>query len=238
MHARVGTVVLLGALLACKQVGGGSEEQEPTERAAGTAEAAPAPAPAVDGVPAPSRADPLPLAVGQWTKHRLTDGKTPPSELTYSIIGEEAGALWIEMVNEAKGRPPMVVQFLIAVPDRWKPESVEIRRVKMKVGSQIQELGGPMMSTLRQQYRHVVSKITIPKLEGMPQETVEVEAGKFNGCYKQRVQEEVFGYKTDVMTWHHPAVPINAVVEMKGVSDGTHMELLAYGTKGAKSHLE
>jgi hypothetical protein len=238
MNARVGMVVLLGALLACKQGGGGGGKEESTTRAADQAKASASAAPAEAGVPAPTKADPLPFAVGQWTKHRLTDGKNPPSELTYSIIEEEAGALWIEAVNEAPGRPPTVIQFLVTVPDRWKPEGVEIRRVKMKVGDRIQELSGPMLSTIRKQYGHIVSKMTMPKLEGLPQETIEVEAGKFRGCYKHRVKEEFLGFKTDVVAWHHPAVPLNAMVEMKGVNDSTHMELLAYGVEGAKSRLK
>jgi hypothetical protein len=230
--------MLLGTLLACKQGGGADEKKDEAERTVSPAKASATAVKVDDGIPAPTKADPLPFAVGQWTKHRLTDNQGTTSEITYSIIGEEAGALWIEMFNEGRGRPETVVQFLIAVPDRWKPDTVDIRRVKMKVGGRVQELSGPMMATIRKQYGHVVSQMTVPKLDGMPQETVKVQAGKFRGCYKHRVQQELFGIKVDVTSWHHPAVPLNAMVEMKGVSDATHMELVAYGTSGAKSRLK
>ena len=57
-------------------------------------------APGAQTFPAPAVFAPRPMAVGQWTMHKMLDDKGQPSFMTYKIVGEEAGAFWIEVVRE------------------------------------------------------------------------------------------------------------------------------------------
>ena len=51
-------------------------------------------------VPAPPGFDPMPLATGQWVQYKMIDDKGRPSFLTYKVLGEQAGAYWIETLHE------------------------------------------------------------------------------------------------------------------------------------------
>src|SRR5204862_6393145 len=52
------------------------------------------------GAPAPGSFAPMAFAVGQWTQYKMTNDKDEPSFLTYKIIGQDWGAVWLEMVHD------------------------------------------------------------------------------------------------------------------------------------------
>ena len=238
MSWRVALGVVVIVLLGCKQFatdGSTAKSSTPQSSAARAGTETPA---ARDGVPAPTSATFMPHAVGQWIKHRLTDAQGHTSELTYSILSKEGNAFWVEMDNVAPGRKDTVFQFLLEIPDLQKPETLKIHRVKMKMNGRVQELSGPMLSMIQQQYGAVVRQLAIPKIDTNAQATVQVPAGKFHGCYKQEGRTSVMGIEVDSVTYFHPSVPINAVVRMTSRRDKTEMVLLAYGTTGAQSRLE
>jgi len=85
-------------------------------------------------VPRPTSFEPMPLAPGQWTQYKMIDDKGHPSFLTQKIVGEEAGAHWIETLHESyTGRTSQ--RMLVAFGNRMDPGQVQIRAVKMKDSS-------------------------------------------------------------------------------------------------------
>ena len=51
--------------------------------------------------PAPSVFVPRPLAIGQWTQHRLTNAKGELSFVTYKVVDRPSDAYWIEVADES-----------------------------------------------------------------------------------------------------------------------------------------
>src|SRR6185369_469782 len=47
---------------------------------------------------APVSFEPMPIAVGRWTEHKLTDQDGQPAFMTYKVVGQENDAFWLEMV--------------------------------------------------------------------------------------------------------------------------------------------
>lgn len=61
----------------------------------------------------PAEAGPLPLRAGQWVQYRVVDEQGRPSLVTHKIVGEQSGALWIEVVTDSyAGRE--IVKMLVA----------------------------------------------------------------------------------------------------------------------------
>jgi hypothetical protein len=185
--------------------------------------------------PAPSGFVPMPIAVGQWTQHKMVnDGQ--PSFMTYKIVGEEGGAFWVEMVSETySGRN--IQKMLIAFGNRTDPSQVEIRAVKTKdAKGRVNEQPKEMMPLLQSLYKKAASSIVI-NWQGMPQEEAVAPAGRFAGCFHGR-SEAQFGPWSMVSTaWSHPAVPISGLVRSQGVDKPYSMELVAFGLTGAQSEL-
>jgi hypothetical protein len=83
------------------------------------------PAPAGDTI------ESLPLVVGQWAQYKMTLHDGQSKFLTQKIVGEEAGALLVEIVHDSyQGRT--VEQLLVAVGNQRDPEKVKLRAVKIK----------------------------------------------------------------------------------------------------------
>src|SRR5215831_2410192 len=76
--------------------------------------------------PPPSGFEPMPLAVGQWTKHKVIDQNGRPSLMTYKVIGQEGDAWWLETVMEGySGRH--VMKMLASLGNRKDPSTVDLR---------------------------------------------------------------------------------------------------------------
>lgn len=192
--------------------------------------------PGAASVPAPSAAVPMPLAPGQWTQHKMTDDKGQPSFLTYKIVGEEAGALWVEVVNETyTGR--MVQKLLVAFGSRTDPAQIEVRAMKTRdQKGNVNELPREMMPMMQSMYRGVVATMII-NWQGLPQEAAAVPAGQFASCYKARADVQWGPFRSVSDSWAHPAVPISGVVRSVGVDKPFTMELVAFGLSGATSEM-
>ncbi len=82
-------------------------------------------------VPASDAVESIAPAVGQWAEYKLTQTNGQPKFLSQKIVGEEGGALLVEIVHETyQGR--RVEQLLVAVGDTRDPKKVELRAVKIK----------------------------------------------------------------------------------------------------------
>jgi hypothetical protein len=192
-------------------------------------------APADRDVPAPTAAEPMPLAVGQWIQLHQIDDKGQPSLSTYKITGAEADALWLE-VEQDTYYGKSAIRMLVAFGDRTDPTAFDVRRVitRDKNGN-TNEMPSGMLGLTKSVYEPILETLTI-RWEGMPQEDAQVTAGRFAGCYHGRSTVAVAGHSTSSDVWWHPEVPINGVVKTVGVSDpGTSSQLVDFGTTGATS---
>jgi hypothetical protein len=185
-------------------------------------------------VPAPTVFVPMALVPGQWTRHKMVDDKGQPSFLTYKVLGEEAGALLLETVNESYSGQTMQ-QMLVAFGNRTDPGQIEIRAIKMKdANGRVTEVPAPAIAMMQSLYRRAVAMLVV-NWQGQPQETAAVPAGQFAGCYRTRTDAQWAGFHSVSDSWSHPAVPISGIVKSQGVDKPFTMELTAYGLTGATS---
>lgn len=179
---------------------------------------------------------PRPMAVGQWTQMKIVGDKGEPSLSTYKIVGQDADAHWIEVVNETyMGKT--VIKMLIAFGDRSNPSTVDIRMVRMKdKNGQVTDFQGPLLSLMRSSWQNTINTLTV-SWQGLAQEDATVIAGTFNGCYKARTDASFGPFRSASISWSHPAVPINGLVKSQGVDNPHTMELVAFGETGAVSEI-
>jgi hypothetical protein len=185
--------------------------------------------------PAPSGFVPMPLAVGQWTQHKMVnDGQ--PSFMTYKVVGQEGDAFWVETVNESYSGKS-IQKMLIAFGSRTDPTQVEIRAVKMKDHKgNVTEQPREMMPLLQSLYKKVATSLVI-SWQGMPQEEAVSPAGRFAGCYRGRTEATFGPWTMTTDGWSHTSVPISGLVKSQGVDKPFTMELVAFGLTGAQSEL-
>jgi hypothetical protein len=182
--------------------------------------------------PAPAVFEPMPLAVGQWSEYKLVDDKGQPSFLTYKIVGQEADAVWLEVVNDRyTGRTTQ--KMLVAFVDRMDPAQIQIRAVKTRdARGNVTELPPAMLSLFQSAYQGIVSSLVI-HWQGLPQESISVPAGRFDGCFRARTVAQWGPWKSTADSWSHPAVPLSGAVRSQGVDRQFTMELTAFGLSGA-----
>lgn len=192
--------------------------------------------PSGQAFPMPLSLTPKPIVVGQWTQHKLVNEKGQPSLLTYKIVGEEAGAYWVEVANESYyGKT--VNKILLAVGDRMNPSTMEVRAVKMKdKQGKVTELQGPMIQLMKSMYQSSVNMLAVSWV-GLPHESVNVVAGSFGGCFKAVTDASWGIWRSSATTWMHPTVPISGLVKSVGISQPTTMELVGFGDSGATSEI-
>ncbi|MEM9187690.1 MAG: hypothetical protein AAGF12_00840 [Myxococcota bacterium] len=181
-----------------------------------------------------STTEPLPMAVGQWSKHRfITADGNEDGELSYKIVGEQDGAHWIEI--EMTGPATIGFRLLLAFEDRSRADSAEVREVIVRMpNGQLQRFGGAMLTTMRGQYREWTRGLRMNWEDDAPRETVEVPAGRFEGCFKRESDGEFGPLDRGGTTWSHTAVPLTGLIKMEA-TDGARIELVEFGLEGAES---
>jgi hypothetical protein len=182
--------------------------------------------------PTPTTFEPMPLAVGQWSQYKLIDDKGQPSFLTHKVIGQEADAFWLEILNERyTGR--MEQKMLVAFGNRMDPTQVQIRAIVTKdAQGRVNEVPPAMISLLQSSYQGIVSSMVI-RWQGLPQESASVPAGRFDGCFRARTEAQWGPWKSTADSWSHSAVPLSGTVRSQGVDRPFTMELTAFGLSGA-----
>jgi hypothetical protein len=184
--------------------------------------------------PSPTGFAPLPFQTGQWITDKLVDENGRPSLLTYKVIGEDAGAFWLETSTESySGRTMM--KMLLAVSNRMDPNSIDIRTVAIKdANGHVTNFDGPMLALMRGSLKGVLSTLVV-SWQGLPQEDATVPAGTFTGCFKTRTDASWGPWHSSSTAWSHPAVPLNGLVKSQGIDRPTTIELIAFGLSGAVS---
>lgn len=185
--------------------------------------------------PAPEAIESMAPAVGQWAQYKMTLPNGEAKFLMQKIVGEEGGALLVEIVHDAyQGRS--VEQLLVAVGDRRDPKKVELRAVKVKdEKGRLTMLSRTDLWVARNRMGPVsiywddaMDVSLVISWRGKPQASTAVVAGRFEGCYHTRAPMGE--------AWSHPSVPLGGLVR-KQDKQGFASELVAYGTSGAQSDL-
>lgn len=185
---------------------------------------------------APVSFAPMPIAVGQWTEHKMTDQDGQPAFMTYKVVGQENDAFWIEMAQDHY-TGHTVTKMLVSLGDRRTPQSIVVRAMKMKdKNGRITEFQPEMLSFMSSMFQSAVGMLVI-SWQGQPQEDATVPAGVFPGCYKARTDAAWGPWSTASMSWSHPEVPLSGMVRSVGIDKPTTMELVAFGPGGATSEL-
>jgi hypothetical protein len=184
----------------------------------------------------PAVAAPKPLQVGQWTLHKLVNEKGEPSLTTYKIVGEDGGAYWVEVADESyMGKK--VTKMLVSFGDRANPSTMEIRSIRLKDrDGKISEIEGPMIESMRALWQSAAGLLAV-SWQGLPQESMDVIAGNFAGCFKARTQAGWGPLHSASTVWSHPMVPIIGLVKSTGLDRPTTMELIGFGDSGATSEI-
>ncbi len=242
-HSAPALVLLLSALLACKslkeKVSGAAPatSEAPASAASAVGSANPgSEAPAGGGMAAPTSPLPRPLKTGQYVRYKVVqDGKA--SEMSYSVLGEEADAHWIQFVTAPKGRR-VVIQLLLHIGDRNHPKSAKLLAVKMKMGSMVREFRGAMLARLKNEVSGAMAELTVPGLQGLEQEDVTVPAGTFKSSYKRESTVTLYGFHDRSRQWLHTGLPLLTLVKAESQNKDHTMELVEYGETGAKNELE
>jgi hypothetical protein len=180
----------------------------------------------------PKGSDRLPLAVGQWSKHRVSG--THGGEMIYALTGKQGGALWMDF-RRTGGPQNISFRALIDFGDLRSPDKVDIKRAEMTMGGRKQVLSGAMLNMVKKQLQKWLSSMKLPKLEGA-QEDVTVPAGTFRQSFKAEEKVAAFGMTTEHTIWRHPAVPLTTMVKMQ-TKDGQLFELVDYGMSGARAQI-
>lgn len=178
------------------------------------------------------------FSVGQWTKYRVDLGDGQLTDLSYKIVGEEAGAHWLEIVRGPAGAGT-VIQLLVKVPNRNDPNSLEIQAAKIRMPSgHVREIRGKMLEPTAEGYKRSLADIFLPALGEAPQEDVTVAAGTFRGCFKTTQKAETKQGAQSYNVWVHPAVPISGLVRSEPVGARGKTDLVGYGSSGAVSEIK
>jgi hypothetical protein len=185
---------------------------------------------------APAAPEPMPLSVGQWSRYKLVDNEGHPGFISYSVVGEQAGAYWIEMLHESY-TSRQVTLMLVDFGDRRDPSTVDVKEMKQKLDDDsVTELPSSMLGLMKPMWGPFVDALIVDWRE-KPQEAAEAPAGAFDGCYRVQATIAFAGKSWTSESWSHPAVPINGAVKTRGVDNPSAMDLIEFGMTGAKSEL-
>ncbi|MEM9067907.1 MAG: hypothetical protein AAGE52_05350 [Myxococcota bacterium] len=203
--------------------------------AAAPAEAEPEPSaePARE-VAAPSAdAAPLPVAIGQWVRYRVTWREGARSGTEYRVVDREDDTWWIEM-SDRRGRQTRHVRMRVRPGTGGR--SHELLSLTFKTGSEVREIPSRLLGMHQGQMQTWLAMLFPMDWEGRPQEDVTVRAGLFHGSFRGEQTLDFNGQQVTAEVWHHPEVPLTGMVKFVDRASGGHtLELDAFGTEGARS---
>ena len=190
--------------------------------------------PSARQVEAPTAAEPMALAPGQWLTVKSIDDEKRPSFVTYKVVGEEAGAYWIEVASETYyGKS--AVRMQVAFGDRKDPKTFDIRYIASKdADGRVNVVPEPLIGLMKKNYNAILDTFSVQWTE-LPREDAAVIGGTFAGCFKGRSTVSFAGMSATSDVWWHSAVPINGLVKSVGVDKPMTTELVDFGLEGARS---
>lgn len=180
---------------------------------------------------------PMPLAVGQYTVCRMIDGDDR-SVLRSAVVGKE-GDGWIFESHSITPSGESVTQMLLKGVEQtwetWDPDRIDIVWVRVKTGDEEpQKIEGPALSIMKGTYKKMLNGMYLKFNQDEGVAAVKVPAGTFNDCTKATAELEILFWSDTVEAYYHPSVPLNGLVRSVSKDDGSVMELVEFGTSGAK----
>lgn len=242
MSRRLACALFLFSLTACDQIPGLSKDakEESTSSAASAKPSAGKSGKAADGeegtIAAPKPGEEPTLRVGAWARYAITSAAGKGTG-TWAIVEKRGDDEYLMDADVNFTQMPVQVQAWLVVKDLNDPKSHGVKDLKARINNgAVQSFqkgaGGAMGMMVDKLLDQFFANWTPPKWEGLPQEDVDVPAGRFEGCYKWDSEATFAGMKTKSTIWTHPKVPLPAMAKM--VSKDSTWELVAYGEEGAK----
>jgi hypothetical protein len=179
--------------------------------------------------PGASGAAPLPLAVGQWSRYRITRPGQAPSTFTYKVVGGGGNSPDFEIVVGSPAERK-IIRMGVSFTDRHNASTWTVRSASVQLGP---GKAITLPPAARKSVDQILAGATIasPPFQG-PREDCSAPAGKFSQCIKTASTTRVLNKTMNTKQWLHSAVPIVSAVRSEQ-DDGAVMELEAYGTSGA-----
>jgi hypothetical protein len=185
---------------------------------------------------APTSTTPLPLAVGQWTRYKLMDKDGKPALMSYKVVGEDAGAFWVETVRETYSEK-QVTLLLLDLGKANNLDDVQVRAMKQKIDDHSPtEFPGAMLSLMKHLWKPMVENMVVD-WQDKQQDDMRVPAGVFNKCYQGYSTVSLLGKTEKTHMWSHPVVPLGGTVRSQSVDSTMSMVLLEFGLTGATSEI-
>ena len=185
---------------------------------------------------APQSTEPLPLAVGQWTRYKLMDKEGKPALMTFKVVGEDAGAFWLETVRETYTEK-QVTLLLVALGSGRNLDEVEVRAMKQKLDDDApMEFPAAMLGLMTSLWKPMLENMVVD-WQNKDQDDARVPAGVFSKCYQAYSTVSLLGSTEKTRSWSHPVVPRGGNVRSQSVDSTMSMVLLEFGLTGATSEI-
>lgn len=195
--------------------------------------------------PEPSSYVPMEWEAGQWMVYRTIDTKTQqPSVTRLSVLEKSDEGIWFESETWSYQSHSIAKTLYARIP-RTSEEAVDvIKKIITRTDDgepQVMDFTqpNPMMDMMKGMMRQYAQRAISPediRLDGKTDVTVAAGTFAATGQYTSTVSYP--GGSVTMTSWFHPAVPINGMVKATSADGQYVMELLDYGTSGARSALK
>ena len=172
--------------------------------------------------------------VGCWSTYQIGDSRGETAQLTFSVVGEDKQGFWLEVKTSQDGTEGIAAYLVTGDPN--DDDNIVMVRAQ-ETGGPAMEIDKATLDRLRKEGQKAFGSQATPigptvgKLEGQPDEVIEVGGRKLT-CHHIRVVSPE-GKSADV--WLHDEVLPFGVVKL--VSGPEQAVLTSFG-KGAKSALK
>jgi len=171
---------------------------------------------------------------GGWSTYRFTDATGETARLTFAVVDEQDGAVWLEVRTEQDGVEGIAAYLLTGDPSR--DENVVKVRIQSEPGKVV-EFDREALARLKKLdpsafggSAAVPIGPTMGRLQGLPDEALEVGRRKLRCTHIK-----VVGESREAEVWIHNEVTPFAIVKL--VSGSEEVLLTDYG-KGAESRIQ
>lgn len=112
-------------------------------------------------VDVPSSRDPMPLAVGQWSRYKVVDDQGQPGFISYDVVGQRGDAFCSSSCRRAtRGAwPPSCSSNL---GDRMDPSMIEVKALKQKADDgSVNEFPAPVLGLMKSMWGPLTEALVI-----------------------------------------------------------------------------
>ncbi len=188
------------------------------------------------GLSLADREDRIPWSVGQWVAYQVTT-KHGPGLLRYAIVGFEAGAFWLEIM-QSDYYSVGYQKWLISGIDPADPTSIERAKLRRVIMWHKSEGETPIeMPALTIGLVSGALDSLVMELTDAPSESITVPAGTVEAKVKV-AKVKIMGMRDESKVHLNGGVPIWGLVRTQSLKHDHLMELVAFGMSGATSEVD